>query len=60
MSLGGGCNLNRDIPALIGSAGFRIDEMEMMYLPTTPPLRGLQLLGYSAAPLKAGPQVCRS
>lgn len=31
--LGGGCNLNRPIPALIEEAGFRISRMETMYIP---------------------------
>ncbi|HWP38288.1 MAG TPA: class I SAM-dependent methyltransferase [Gemmatimonadales bacterium] len=31
--LGGGCNLNRPIPALIEDAGFRITSLETMYLP---------------------------
>jgi ubiquinone/menaquinone biosynthesis C-methylase UbiE len=31
--LAGGCNLNRDIPQLIRSAGFRIDVDERMYVP---------------------------
>ena len=31
--LGGGCNLNRRIPALLRSAGFRIEWMETMYIP---------------------------
>jgi ubiquinone/menaquinone biosynthesis C-methylase UbiE len=30
---GGGCNLDRPIPALIESAGFRIDDLATMYLP---------------------------
>ena len=34
--LGGGCNLNRDIPALIEAAGFGIDNLESMYLAGTP------------------------
>ncbi|HSA69431.1 MAG TPA: methyltransferase domain-containing protein [Burkholderiales bacterium] len=29
----GGCHLNRDIPALIEQGGFRIEDMESMYLP---------------------------
>lgn len=29
----GGCHLNRDIPALIKRGGFRIQDMETMYLP---------------------------
>jgi ubiquinone/menaquinone biosynthesis C-methylase UbiE len=31
--LGGGCHLNRPIPALIEAAGFRITAMETMYIP---------------------------
>ncbi len=31
--LGGGCNLNRAIPDLIGQGGFRITGMETMYIP---------------------------
>ncbi len=31
--VGGGCNLNKDIPQLIESNGFKISEMETMYLP---------------------------
>jgi len=31
--LGGGCNLNRPIPALIEAGGFRIKELDTMYLP---------------------------
>jgi len=31
--LGGGCNLNRPIPALIEQAGFKIQDLETMYIP---------------------------
>lgn len=31
--LGGGCNLNREIPALIEQGGFHIESIETMYLP---------------------------
>lgn len=31
--VGGGCNLNKEIPELITSNGFKITEMETMYLP---------------------------
>ncbi len=31
--LGGGCNLNRDIPALININGFTIDHLDTMYIP---------------------------
>ncbi len=44
-SIGGGCNLNRDIPALIENTGFRIDNMETMYLPGTPRFAGFNYWG---------------
>lgn len=31
--LGGGCNINRPIPKLIERGGFRIQEMDTMYIP---------------------------
>ena len=31
--IGGGCNLNRDIPVLIAGSGFRIVNDERMYIP---------------------------
>ncbi len=31
--LGGGCNLNREIPALIAAGGFRLLDLETAYLP---------------------------
>ncbi len=34
--IGGGCHLSRDIPALIGAAGFTVEKLETMYLPKTP------------------------
>ncbi len=43
--LGGGCNLNRDIPALIEAAGFGIDNLETMYLPSTPRFAGFNYWG---------------
>jgi len=36
--LAGGCHLDRDIPALLTEGGFRIAEMETMYLPGPRPL----------------------
>ena len=38
--IAGGCHLNRDIPHLITSAGFEIENMEQMYLPSTPSIAG--------------------
>ena len=43
--IGGGCNLNRDIPALIEGAGFGIDNLEAMYLPNTPRFAGYNYWG---------------
>jgi ubiquinone/menaquinone biosynthesis C-methylase UbiE len=31
--IGGGCNINRDIPALLEKGGFRITRDERMYIP---------------------------
>ena len=39
--IGGGCNMNRDIPALIEDNGFRITDDERMYIP------GLRVLCYN-------------
>ncbi len=47
--IGGGCNLDRDIPALIEAAGFRIDSLDTMYLPRTPRFAGFNYWG-SARP----------
>ena len=47
--IGGGCNLDRDIPALIETAGFRIDALDSMYLPGTPRFAGFNYWG-SARP----------
>ena len=41
----GGCHLNRDMPALIRAAGFRIDFLEADYLEDTPRLAGYRTLG---------------
>ncbi len=39
--IGGGCNLNRDIPLEIESSGFRITDDERMYIP------GIRALSYN-------------
>ena len=41
----GGCNLDRDIPALLDAGGFRIDSLEQMYLPGTPRFAGYSSWG---------------
>ncbi len=43
--IGGGCNLDRDIPALIEGAGFRMEALDSMYLPRTPRFAGFNFWG---------------
>ncbi|MDB2503969.1 class I SAM-dependent methyltransferase [Gammaproteobacteria bacterium] len=43
--IAGGCNLNRNIPELITSSGFKISNMEEMYLPNTPKFAGYNYWG---------------
>jgi len=43
--IGGGCNLDRDIPALIEAAGFRMDSLQSGYLPDTPRFAGFNYWG---------------
>ena len=43
--IAGGCHLNRNIPELITSAGFEIENMEQMYLPSTPRFAGYNFWG---------------
>ena len=47
--IGGGCNLDRDIPGLIEAAGFRIETLESLYLPRAPRFAGFNTWG-SARP----------
>lgn len=48
--IGGGCNLNRDIPALLQTAGFRLRNLDTMYLSGTPRFAGFNYWG-SADPV---------
>jgi len=43
--IAGGCHLNRPIPNLLESAGFAIDDIEMLYLPGTPKFAGFNYWG---------------
>ena len=43
--ISGGCNLNRRIPDLVRGAGFRIRNVETMYLPSTPRFAGFNYWG---------------
>ena len=55
----GGCNLDRDIPALLGEGGFEIVRMEEMYLPGTPRIAGYNYWG-EAIPRPANPSTSRT
>ncbi len=46
--IGGGCHLARPIPKLIADGGFRVLEMQTMYLPSTPHFAGFNYWGVAA------------
>lgn len=50
MKIAGGCHLNRDIPDLLGEGGFAIDDMEQMYLPSTPRFASYNYWGTAVLP----------
>tara|TARA_B100001250_G_scaffold200502_1_gene171922 strand:+ start:1056 stop:1679 length:624 start_codon:yes stop_codon:yes gene_type:complete len=41
----GGCNINRDIPNILSDSGFKIHNLEQMYLPSTPKIVGYNYWG---------------
>ncbi len=41
----GGCNINRRIPQLIEESGFKIEDIDSMYLPGTPRIAAFQYWG---------------
>lgn len=43
--LAGGCHLTRDTGAMLSSAGFGLDRIEQMYLPSTPKIAGFSVWG---------------
>jgi len=43
----GGCNLNRPIPSCLEQAGFAIQNLESMYLPSTPRVAGFNYWGFA-------------
>ena len=47
--IAGGCNLNRDIGALLESAGFRVDRLEAAYFPKMPRTHGYLYTGVASA-----------
>ncbi|MFG1798046.1 class I SAM-dependent methyltransferase [Nocardia sp. NPDC049149] len=46
----GGCNLNRDIPALLATAGFELRDLDAFYSEDVPRAFGAQTLGVAVAP----------
>lgn len=48
--MAGGCHLNRDIPALLQSAGFSVDTLDQQYLPGTPRFAGYAYWGGARLP----------
>ena len=47
-AIGGGCHVGRPIPKLIADSGFRLDDMDTMYLPGTPRFAGFNYWGHAA------------
>jgi SAM-dependent methyltransferase len=47
--ISGGCNLNRPIPKCIEEAGFKISDIEMMYVPSTPRIAAFTYWGSAMA-----------
>jgi len=45
--IAGGCNINRNIRELIKKSGFRVVEIEEMYIPKTPKIAGYNYWGYA-------------
>jgi len=43
--IGGGCHLTRAIPALVTETGFKIDDLDTMYLPGSPRFAGFNYWG---------------
>ena len=41
----GGCNINRDIPNIFLESGFKVSNLEQMYLPSTPKIVGYNYWG---------------
>ena len=44
-AIGGGCHVGRPIPKLIQEAGFKVEDMQTMYLPGTPRFAGFNYWG---------------
>ncbi|NIB43360.1 class I SAM-dependent methyltransferase [Pseudomaricurvus alkylphenolicus] len=47
MKMAGGCHLNRDIPKFLREGGFKLRDMETLYVPSTPKVAGFTYWGYA-------------
>jgi ubiquinone/menaquinone biosynthesis C-methylase UbiE len=47
-AIGGGCHVGRQIPKLIADSGFKVEDMQTMYLPGTPRFAGFNYWGQAA------------
>lgn len=47
MKMAGGCHLNRDIPRLLEQGGFKVRQLDAMYIPSTPKIAGFTYWGYA-------------
>jgi ubiquinone/menaquinone biosynthesis C-methylase UbiE len=47
-AIGGGCHVGRQIPKLIADSGFKLEDMQTMYLPGTPRFAGFNYWGQAA------------
>jgi ubiquinone/menaquinone biosynthesis C-methylase UbiE len=44
----GGCNINRDIPLILSDSGFKVNNLQQMYLPSTPKIVGYNYWGVAS------------
>jgi ubiquinone/menaquinone biosynthesis C-methylase UbiE len=47
MAVAGGCNLNREVPGALAEAGFKVQELDTMYVPGTPKVAAYTYWGYA-------------
>lgn len=47
--IAGGCNINRPMTDMIAETGWRIEDLESMYLPNTPKILGFNVWGMAKA-----------
>lgn len=45
--IAGGCHINRNIPSILEDSGFKIVELDQMYLPSTPKIAGYNYWGFA-------------